>query len=303
MTMYDLIIIGGGISGFSAAIYAGRYHLKSLIISELIGGAITLTDTVENFPGFSHISGQELFDRIKDHAMKYDIEVAEEKAAMISKKGPFFTVQTKEGSYESRTILIATGTEWKKLRVPGEEEFAGNGVHYCALCDGFNYKGKTVCVVGGSDSAAKEAMLLTEYADKVYLIYRKEKIRAEPINIKRVTENPKIEIINNTMVMEIKGDKVVDKVVLDKEFNGKKELALDGIFIDIGHIPLSQLVKGIGVGLNEKEEIVINRRSETNVPGVYAAGDVTDKRFKQAITGAADGVNAVYSAYQFLSNK
>ena len=299
--MYDLIVVGGGIVGFAAAVYAGRFHMKTLVIGESLGGTIILTDTVENYPGFDKISGQDLFDKVKAHAEKYEIVSREEKVEKIEKSGKSFKVHTLNKAYETKTILIATGTEWRKLGVPGEKEFTGNGVHYCALCDGFIYNDKVVGVVGGSDSAAKEALLLSEYAKKVYIIYRKEKIRAEPINAKRVDENPKIEIINNTNVTEIKGDKVVGKVILDNEYKDSKELSLDGLFIEIGHIPISQLAKDIDVKINEKREIVINRNGETNIPGVYAAGDVADHGFKQAITGVSEGVSAVYSAYQKLS--
>ncbi len=298
--MYDLIIIGGGIVCFGAAVYAGRFHLKTLLIGENTGGVIILTDKVENYPGFASISGQELFDSVKKHAEAYDIEVKEDKAEKIEKAGDGFVVSTVDAKFETKAVLLATGTEWRKLGVPGEKEFTGNGVHYCALCDGYIYHDKVVGVVGGSDSAAKEALLLSTYAKKVYIIYRKEKIRAEPINAKRVDENPKIEIINNTNVLEIKGEKVVNKVMLDNPYKGSKELALDGLFIDIGHIPISQLVRNIGVKLNKKQEIIVNRSGETNVKGVYAAGDVTDHSFKQAVTGVAEGVSAVYSAYQML---
>ncbi len=301
--MYDLIIVGGGITAFSAAIYAGRFHLKTLVIGENLGGTIILTDKIENYPGFSTVSGQELFDKIRAHAEQYDIEVSEEKVEKVAKSGEFFNVRTPDKTYNAKTVLVATGTEWKKLGVPGEKEFTGNGVHYCALCDGFIYDGKRVGIVGGADSAGKEALLLTEYAKKVYLIYRKEMIRSEPIIRKQIEDNPNIEIIKNTNVLEIKGDKVMDRVVLDMDYDGKKELPLDGLFIDIGHVPISKLVEGLGVEINKRQEIVTNKRSETNVQGIYAAGDVTDKRFKQAITGAADGVNAVYSAYQYLSKK
>jgi len=187
--------------------------------------------------------------------------------------------------------------------ITGEKEFTGNGVHYCALCDGYIYNDKTVAVVGGSDSAAKEALLLSEYAKKVYIIYRRENIRAEPINAERVKKNEKIEVITNANVLEIHGDKVVNKVLLDRECFGSKELALDGLFIDIGHIPMTQLVEGLGVKLNKKDEVVIDRNGKSSCDGIYAAGDVTDHIFKQAITGVAEGVSAVFSIYEMLQRK
>lgn len=300
-TKYDLVIIGGGVSGMGAAIYAGRFQLKTAVVQEKPGGTIILTNDVANYPGFKQITGLDLADKITDHAKEYGIEILTRKVTKVEKcKGGCFKVYTGDEHLHTKTIIFATGTEWRKLKVPGEEEFTGKGVHYCALCDGAFYKDKVIGVVGGSDSAAKEALLLADYGSKVYIIYRKENIRAEPINLKRVQDNPKIEVINNTNVTKIKGDKFVNKVLLDKPYKDSSELSLDALFIDIGHIPLSQLAKDIGVELNEKAEIKINRNAETNVKGVFAAGDVVNTKFKQAITGVAEGVTAAYSAYQYI---
>ena len=298
--MHDLIIVGGGITAFGAAVYAGRFHLKTLVIGERLGGTILLTNEVENYPGFASISGQELFDRVREHAARYDIEVAEKRVERIEKKGKGFVVKSADGEYETKSVLIATGTEWRKLRIPGEEKFMGNGVHYCALCDGYAYQGKTIAVIGGSDSAAKEALLLSTYASKVYIIYRKEEIRAEPVTARRVKQNDKIEIIPDTMPVEFRGEKVLKSAVLDKPYNGNAELSLDGVFVAIGKEPLSELVKGLGVKLNEKQEILVGRYGETNVEGLFAAGDVTDSVFKQAITGVGQGVSAVFQIYRQL---
>jgi thioredoxin reductase (NADPH) len=181
-------------------------------------------------------------------------------------------------------------------------EFENRGIAYCALCDAPLFKGKTVAVVGGSDSAAKDALVLAEHAKKVYIIYRGEKIRPEPINYKRVMDHPKIEVINNANVLEIKGTRSVESVRLDREFNGSNELALEGVFVAIGHIVLSDLAEQMGVELNEKKEIILNHRTaETNVPGIFAAGDVADKPFKQAITGVAEGCTAAFSAYEYIN--
>ena len=191
--------------------------------------------------------------------------------------------------------------------MPGAMEYEGKGINFCALCDGFLYKNKVVAIIGGSDSAAKDALVLTEHAKKVYIIYRKEKIRAEPVNMKRVEGKIKIgklEIVNNTNVVEIKGGKSVKSVVLDREFNGSKELFVEGVFVAIGHIALSDFAKALGVKLNEKGEIMIDHKtSETNINGVYAAGDVADKPFKQAITGVAEGCTAAYSAFEYINKK
>ena len=204
---------------------------------------------------------------------------------------------------ESMKPGLSTGTEWKKLGVKGEKELANRGVHYCALCDGAFYKKKTVAVIGGSDSAAKDALVLTEWADKVYMIYRGEKIRPEPVNYAKVMKNPKIEIIYNTNVLEILGEKKASGVKLDKPHNGSTELPLDAVFVAIGHLPLSSLAADAGVGIDSKGYVKISRNSETNVPGFYAAGDVTDTRFKQAIVGVGEAVEAVYSAYLYLEGK
>ena len=189
--MYDLIIIGGGVAGLSAALYAGRFKLKTLVIAEKLGGTIILTGDISNYPGFKKITGMELFDKIKEHAVSYNVEIKEEKVEKVKKYETFFEISVKDNVYKTKTIIFATGTDWRKLNVPGEKEFANKGVHYCALCDGALYKNKIIGVVGGSDSAAKEALLLAEYGKKVYIIYRKEKIRAEPINLKRIEQNKK----------------------------------------------------------------------------------------------------------------
>ena len=298
---YDVVIIGGGVSGLGAAIYAGRFELKTVVISEKPGGTITLTDDIANYPGFKQIAGLDLADKLEEHAKDYNIEFIGRKVDKIEKTKQIFKITAGEDEYQSKTVIFATGTEWKKLGVSGEKEYTGKGVHYCALCDGAFYKDKIVGIVGGSDSAAKEALLLTKFAKKVFIIYRKETIRAEPITLKRVQENDKIEIINNTNVTEIKGDKFVTSVILDKEHNGSTEFQLDGIFIDIGHLALSDLAKELGVKLNDKGEIKTNRDAETNVKGVFAAGDVADNKFKQAITGVAEGVIAAYNAYEYLN--
>ena len=313
---YDLIIVGAGVAGLAGAMYAGRLNLKTLIIGDVpIGGVITLTDIVENYPGFKRLTGRALAEKIKEHALEYAIKLEEDKAVKIEKcigqtnaKGVnslCYTVFTESGNiYHSKSLLFATGTKQKELGIPGEKEFSNRGVHTCALCDGPIFKGKTVAVIGGSDSAAKEALLLTQWANKVYVIYRGENIRPEPVNGKRVEQKikeGKIEIINNTNLRKINGDKAVKSVLLDNPYKNKLELTLDGIFVEIGSIPLSNMAKKLGVKTNGKEEIMINRNSNTNVQGIYAAGDVTDTRFKQAITGVAEAVLGVYSAYMHVN--
>ena len=214
-------------------------------------------------------------------------------------------MKTGKSEYSSRTILFATGTKWKKLDVKGAKEFEGRGVNYCALCDGPLYKGKIVAVVGGGDSAAKDALILAEHAKKVYIIYRGENIKPEPINLQKIKANKKIEVVTKTNITEIKGnDSGVGEVILDKLLNGKNKIELEGVFVAIGHEVLSELADKSGVKLNSKKEIVINHAtSETNVLGIFAAGDVTDKHFKQLITGVADGCTAAYSAFEFIKKE
>ncbi|MEK6855239.1 MAG: FAD-dependent oxidoreductase [Nanoarchaeota archaeon] len=306
---YDFIILGAGVSGLAAGMYGARLGLKSLVLgathgSELpVGGVITTTNVVENYPGFIRLTGTELADKIKDHALDYElVSIKEEKVESVEKKGNLFFVKSDKECYKGKTILFATGTKWKRLEVPGSREFENRGVAYCALCDGPLFKNKIVAVIGGSDSAAKDALLLAEHVKKVYIIYRGEKIHPEPINMERIESNKKIEIINNTNVVEIKGEQFVRSAVLDRAYKDKKEIELDGVFVAIGHVVLSELAKPLGVKLNAKGEIVIDHKtSETNIPGIFAGGDVADKQFKQAITGVAEGCTAAYSAYEFIT--
>ncbi|MBI2523542.1 FAD-dependent oxidoreductase [Candidatus Woesearchaeota archaeon] len=307
--IYDTLIIGAGVVGLGTAMYAGRLNLKALVLgatsgSELpIGGVITLTDTVENYPGFKHLTGQELAQKLEEHAKEYKIPIKEEKVMDVSRHEGLncFIIKTEKSKYHSKTVIFATGAKWRELTMKGAEEFKSKGVSYCALCDGILYKDKIVAVVGGSDTAAKEALLLAQHAKKVYIVYRGDKIRPEPVNGKLIEKNKKIEVITNTNIVEIKGDKFVNKVLLDREYKGSKELELNGVFGAIGHIPLSELAVKLGVKVNDKKEIMIDRDSKTNVKGVFAAGDVVDSGFKQAITGVAEGVVAAHSAYTYIN--
>ncbi|MFX1409721.1 MAG: NAD(P)/FAD-dependent oxidoreductase [Promethearchaeota archaeon] len=293
---YDLIVLGGGPTAIGCAIYAARFAMEVLVIGKTFGGLIATTHIVENYPAITSISGQGLMDMFKDHMDSLYIPYISDEIRSIEKIDDHFELHSFFQKFKAYTVCIATGSERRKLGIPGEEEFAGRGVSYCATCDGPFYNNKVVCVIGGSDSAAKEALFLTQNARKVYIIYRGEEIRAEPINKKRVYENDKIEIIKNTKVVEINGDNSVNSVTFE---NGNK-FEVEGVFIEIGSIPNSDLAKQIGVKTNEKGEIIINRKSETNIPGIYAAGDVADAPFKQAITGVAEGVIAAYSAFDYF---
>ena len=293
---YDLIVIGGGPTAIGSAIYAARFALDVLVIGKIFGGLIVTTHLVENYPGITTASGQGFMEMFKEHMNSLQIPYITDEIRSIEQSDDHFILHSFFQKFKAKSVVIATGSERKKLGVPGEEDFAGKGVSYCATCDGPFYKDKTVCVIGGSDSAAKEALFLSQNVNKVYIIYRGEEIRAEPINKKRVEQNPKIEIIYKTNVTEIKGENTVKSVIFD---NGT-EFEVDGVFIEVGSVPNSDLAKHIGVRTNKKDEIIINRKSETNISGIFAAGDVADAPFKQAITGVSEGVIAAYSAFEHI---
>jgi thioredoxin reductase (NADPH) len=302
--MYDFIIIGSGVSGLSAAMYAARLNLKTAVFGDIPGGLITTTHIVENWPGTLSISGPDLGMAMLDHAQKSGAEVKNEKVTEITTKdseggAKTYVVKTASGEYEAKSILFATGTKHRTLDAPGIKEFENKGVSYCALCDGGFYKEKNVCVVGGGDSAAKEALFLSEHAAKVYIVVRKDFLRAEPRNQKLIDESDKIEIKYETEIAEILGDESGSKVGKVK-FKSGEELPMDGVFLAIGHIAQTDLAKELGVELNEKGEVKINRHTETNLPGVFAAGDCADTEFKQAITGSGEAVTSAYYAFKHV---
>ncbi len=301
--MYDIAIIGGGVTGFAAAMYAGRMLLKTILVGYPPGGVIATTDWIENYPGFISLSGKELSDKIAAHAREYEVEFVFDVVTEITRQGQYFSVRTAFDEYSAKTLLFATGTQFRKLQVPGSERFEGKGVQFCGLCDGPMFAQKTVAVVGGGDSAAKEALILAQWTDHIYIIVRGDRLRAEPVNLERVKQNEKITIILDTSVSSIEGSTRIEKVVLDKPFDGSNALAVEGVFVAIGNVPLSDLASKLGVKTNEKGEILINRQTETNIKGIFAAGDVTDTDFKQAITGVAEGVTAAYQAYKFIGGE
>ncbi|UCH05102.1 MAG: FAD-dependent oxidoreductase [Candidatus Thorarchaeota archaeon] len=302
--MYDLVVIGSGVTGYAAAMYAARLDLSVAVIGDVDGGTITLTDDVANYPGFIQLTGKELADKLKEHALDYPVTIETGTVADVFRDSQdFFYVVTNNKTFLAKTVLFATGMKERELEVPGHDELRNRGVSYCALCDAPLFKDKVVAVIGGSDSAAKEALLLAKYCPKVYMIYRKAKIRPEPINARRIEADSGIEVITETNVTEVFGDSRVTGVRLDKPFNGSDVLELDGIFVAIGGIPYSDLAKKLGVETNEKGEIAIDRSSRTNVEGVFAAGDVADTEFKQAITGVAEGVHAAYQAYRYVNER
>lgn len=301
--VYDFAIIGGGSTGYAAAMYAGRLNLKTVLFAGgTPGGLIITTDMVENYPGFKRISGFDIFENIRAHAREYNPDEIEQDVVRVEQdlKTGAFIIYAKDSTIRTRTVLFATGAAYRKLTAPGAKELENQGVHYCALCDGFAYKEKITAIIGGSDSAAKEALELAQNSKKVYIIYRGDEIHPEPINGKRVAENKKIEIIPRTNVIKIIGDAKVEAVELDVDFKGSTVLPLNGVFVAIGTLPQSALAEALGVSVNAKKEIIINRYAETNIRGAYAAGDVADTEFKQLITGCAEGVMAAYKAYEYV---
>ena len=300
--MYDLVVIGSGVTGYGAAMYAARLDLSVAVIGDVEGGTITLTDDVANYPGYIQLTGQELADKLKGHALDYPVLIETGTVTDVFRSSQnYFYVVTENRTYLAKSVLFATGMKERELEVPGHDELKNRGVSYCALCDAPLYKEKVVGVIGGSDSAVKEALLLAKYCPKVYIIYRRQKIRPEPVNARRVEREPKIEVITETNVTEVLGTDKVIGVKLDKPYNNSDTLTLDGIFVAIGGIPYSDIAKKLGIELNEKGEIKIDRSSRTNIEGVYAAGDVVDSEFKQAITGVAEGVHAAYQAYKYVN--
>ncbi|MDA3855790.1 MAG: FAD-dependent oxidoreductase [Candidatus Woesearchaeota archaeon] len=301
---YDLIIVGGGCAGYPAAIYGARFNLKTLVIAKELGGLITTTNEVENYPGFTKISGPDLAKNMEDHVRANGVPIENDVVKSVEKKGEFFVVKTDlmNKEFTAKSIVLATGTKHKHLGAPGEEEFRGKGVSYCATCDSMFFRKKTVGMIGGSDSAAKEAMVLAQNCEKVYMFVRSH-LKAEPVNIDRLRKISNIEIIEGVNVKEICGDKLVNHVILDKEYNGSNKIDLQGVFIAVGQLPQSELAKNLSVELAGNGEIIIDKLSKTNIEGVFAAGDVTNMGWKQAITGASEGSIAAYSAFEYIQKK
>ena len=299
---YDVVIIGSGVVGLSAGVYCGRLGLNTIVIGKETGGTITKTHVVENYPGIKSLSGIGLAKKFMDHAKQYEIKIYSGTVSDISKNKTCFVVKTKKTHYHAKAIIFATGSKWRKLGVLGEEKYSNKGVSYCVLCDGPLFRDKIVAVAGGGDSAVKEALLLAKYAKQIYVIAR-SKLKPEPINLKRLKKEKKITVIEETTIKEIRGGKFVEKIILDKKFKGSNVLKLDGVFVDVGHVPLSELAKKVGVKTNKAKEIIIDRESKTNVAGFYAAGDVADSKFKQAITGVGEAVKAVYGIYEYLKGE
>jgi thioredoxin reductase (NADPH) len=309
--LYDVIIVGAGTAGLAAAMYAARYLFKTAVVSKDYGGLGLWAHQVDNYLGLPGITGPELMIKFKDHAEQMGAEfllgeVDHTEKETVGKHGELFALHMKDGSHiHGRSLILAQGTRRRKLNVPGEDEFAGKGVSYCATCDGPFFKGKVTAIVGGGDAAGTGALLLSQYSPKVYLIARvdsKDKLRMEPITTEQMEKEPKIEIVLGNEVTEIVGDQTVKKIRLKNASHGSHELNVEGLFIEIGGIPNSELAKTVHVELDEHGHIKVSDWMATNVKGVFAAGDVTEamNNFDQFITAAAEGSLAATGAYQYL---
>jgi len=303
--MYDIVIIGGGPAGLSASIYSKRFGLSTLLIEKFgIGGQAILTDIVENYPGFPEgIKGSELVNKMEEQAKKFGVEFLIDEVLGVEIDNEIKKTKTNSFIYESDGLIIATGVNPKKLDIPGEKEFTGKGVSYCAICDAFLYKNKDVLVVGGGDSAIVEALYLTNFANKVYIIHRRDKLRAAQYLQEKAFKNSKIEFIFNSILKEIKGEKRVEKVIIQNIKEDRiYELNINGVFIYIGLTPNSNLFKD-KISLDENEFIITDSEMRTNEKFVYAVGDVRKKELRQIITACADGAIAANTFCKDFSDK
>jgi thioredoxin reductase (NADPH) len=302
----DIIIIGSGPAGFTAAIYAARAELKPLLIASSveIGGELMNTTEVENFPGFPEgIMGPDLMGKMQAQAERFGTEVVYDDVVELDVDGPVKRVKLGNGGeHEARAVVFATGSAYRKLGLPEEERLSGYGLSWCATCDGFFFREKTIAVVGGGDSAMEEATFLTRFADKVYVIHRRDELKASKIMQKRAFDNPKIEFIWNAEVAAILGDTQVSGVTLRDTVTGEERaLDLDGLFVAIGNDPRTHLVHGKLDLTSEGTIAVQGRSSRTSVPGVFAAGDVIDPTYRQAVTAAGSGTVAALDAEHYLA--
>lgn len=300
MEKRDLIIVGTGPAGLSAAIYAARYKLNFACIGTLDGGVVTEAHKVENYPALPGIPGTELANKFKEHAVGLGTEIICDNVRAIVKKDEYFELLGNNGKWEAKYVLLAMGTERRKLKVPGEEEFQGKGVSYCATCDAFFFKNKKVAVIGGGDSAVSAAEYLGELAEKVYLISRGE-LRAEPARIDHLKNEKNAEIITDKNLKEIKGENVVKSIILKED---DREIEVDGVFIEIGSTPASSIVKSLGVDLDSDGHILVDEHQKTSNSHIYAAGDITTNsaKFKQIITAASEGAISASSIYKKIKS-
>jgi thioredoxin reductase (NADPH) len=306
MKVWDVIIVGAGPAGLAAGIYAGRSQLKTVILDQMMpGGQLLITEQIENYPGFyDGVTGFELSEKLRIHAEKFGTVIENgQPVSSVDLDGELFVVKTEGGEIRGRTLIWAAGSVAKKLNVPGEAEFIGRGVSYCAVCDGAFFRDRVVAVIGGGDSALEEALYLTKFASKVYLIHRRDTFRAVRIIQDRMKKNEKIEPILNKVVVSINGTRFVESLTLKDTVSGEiTELAVDGVFIFVGNEPNIAPVIHL-VETTEQGFIITDEEMRTGTPGLFAAGDVRHKSLKQVVTAAADGAIAAMSATRYLEEK
>ena len=301
----EMLILGTGPAGLAAALYGARADLNPLLLTGTdIGGQAATTDRIENYPGFPDgVSGSELAELFQKNAERFGARLEYDVATEVDLTKRPFVVKTFSNEYLTKTLIICTGASPNKLNIPGEQEFRGKGTSYCATCDGWFFKEKNVAIVGGGDSALEEGIFLTRYANSVTIIHRREELRAGAILQKRARNNTKIKYIWNTVVKEIRGEKGVEKLLLENVKDGSiSELLVDGIFVFIGHSPNTEMFRN-QLELDDKGYIIADPRMRTNIPGVFAAGEVCDPFFRQVITSAGMGAAAAISATRLLESE
>ena len=306
MHLYDLIIIGAGPAGITAAIYAARKRLDLLVITKNIGGQTLLSPDVENYLGYHYLSGNELVKRFEEHMRDYKIEVIKEGVRNIEKSGGVVKVTTDKNSYKARTLIIASGKSYKKLDIPGEREFLGKGISYCATCDAPLFAEKDVAIIGGGNSTLSTCLQLIKIANKIYIINIAPDLTGDEIMREKVEQNKNVAIFNNSKLLEIAGDRFVTGITIETD-GEKQKLDVQGVFVEIGLVPNVRFA-GI-IRKNMDDEIMITRNTEmykeniTNIKGVFAAGDVTDVPEKQIIVAAGEGAKAALAVANYLSRK
>ena len=300
--IFDVIIIGAGPAGLSAAIYSARGGLKTAIFEKaIVGGQITVTEDVENYPGFEEpISGFELTSKMREQAERFGAEFYDEGITAIGIDGLCKVVETTESKHRAKSLIICTGAHPRRLNVPGEERLTGRGVSYCATCDGALYRDKTVAMIGGGDSAVEEALFLTRFVGKVYIIHRRDELRAQKIIQERAFKNPKIEFIWDTVVQEFHGDKRLEKLELvNRKTHEISMLDIDGAFVYVGILPNNDLLES-RLELDNQGFVFTDANMHTNVPGIYAAGDIRHTVLRQVVTATSDGAIAAWSAEKWI---
>ena len=302
---YDVLIIGQGAAAFAAALYAARYQMRTIIIGELFGGETATGGLIENYPGYPEIDGYDLMLKFREQAEKYEVPIVDDKVDSIDRTGHCFEAMTASGeTYQGTTVILAVGRERRKLGLQNEDAWTGKGVSFCCTCDAPLHRGNTVAVVGGGDAAVKGAVLLSKYAERVYIVYRGAAFtRPEAANLRLLNESANVERLFNTNVIKLIGNDGVSGILLDQEVNGSAELAVNGIFLEIGADPRTELARQLGTELNDGGEIIVDKHMRTSVHGVFAAGDVTDAggELKQTLTAAAQGALAATAAYADVS--